>query len=169
MDCPVCNSSSIAEESKNCPHCSADFEAFKLTKRIEKSGKNTSIFAWVAVILFFIVLIIFVVLFVMTPKTNQPTEQEMKEVTQLETELAEVAKQNESLLIKNNELKAQLNKPVEEKAKREKIYIVKAGESLFAIARKVLGNGFKYHDIAKDNNISDPDIITTGQKLVIYY
>jgi len=166
MDCPVCNSTGIAAESKKCPHCNADFEAFQLTKKIEKSGKNKSIFGWVAIILFFIVLI---VLFVKTPNVNQPSEQEMQELTQLKKELVEAQEQNESLLIKNKDLKAQLNKPIAEKARREKVYIVKAGETLFTIARKVLGNGFKYQDIARDNNVSDPDIITTGQKLVIYY
>jgi len=169
MECPVCNSPGLADELKKCPQCSADFEAFQLTKKIEQTGKNRLLFGWIAAILFFLVLIALVVFFVITPKADQPSEQEAQEVVLLKADFDKVKKQNESLLAKNNELTAQLNKKVEEKAKREKTYVVESGETLFIIARKVLGNGYKYQDIAKDNNISDPDIITTGQKLVIYY
>jgi len=169
MDCPVCNSSGIAEESKKCPHCSADFEALQLTKKIERTGKNRLLLGWIATILFFLVLIALVVFFVITPKANQAMEHESQEETQLKIEIDKVKKQNESLLAKNKELNSQLNKKVEEKAKREKTYVVESGETLFSIARKVLGNGYKYQDIAKDNNISNPDILTSGQKLIIYY
>jgi LysM repeat protein len=169
MDCPVCNSSGISDESKKCPQCNADFEALQLTKKIEQSGKNRLLFGWIAMILFVIAVFVLIVFFLKTPKANLPSEQETQELTQLKTELAISQKQNESLLIKNKELTEKLNKKVEEKAKREETYVVKAGETLFSIARKVLGNGYKYPDIAKDNNISDPDILITGQKLIIYY
>ena len=105
----------------------------------------------------------------MTPPANQSIEKDSQELAQLQTELDNKQKQNETLMMQNKELKAQLDKKVEEKAKREKTYVVKSGETLFTIARKVLGNGYKYQDIAKDNNISNPDILITGQKLVIYY
>ena len=169
MDCPVCNSSGIPDESKKCPHCNADFEAFQLTKKLEQTGKNRLLFGWIATILLFLVLIALVAFFMITPKADQLSEQETEEISLLKADIDKVKKQNESLLTKNNELAAQLNMKVEEKGKREKIYVVEAGESLFTIARKVLGNGYKYEDIAKDNNISDPDILITGQKLVIYY
>lgn len=168
MDCPVCNSSGIADESKNCPHCHADFEAFQLTKQIEKTSKGRLLFAWIASILFIVVLVVLIYM-LMLPKTNVIAEKDTQELAQLKTELDQSKKQNESLLAENNELKAQLDKKTEEKAKREQIYVVSAGETLFSIARKVLGNGYKYKDIAKDNNISDPDILIVGQKLVIYY
>jgi nucleoid-associated protein YgaU len=169
MDCPVCNSSGIADESKKCPHCNADFEAFQLTKEIEQTGKNRLLFGWIATILFFLVLIALIVFFVITPKADQPSEQETQEIALLKADIDKTKKQNEDLLAKNNELSEQLKTKEEVKAKREKVYVVEAGETLFTIARKVLGNGYKYEDIAKDNNISDPDILITGQKLVIYY
>lgn len=168
MNCPVCNSSGIAENAKKCPQCSADFEALQLMKQIEQTSKTRLMFGWIAAILFLIVLGIFII-FMMKSETDQPSEKETQELSQLKTDLDNVKKENESLLMKNNELTAQLNKKNEEKAKREKIYVVQAGETLFSIARKVLGNGYKYADIAKDNNISDPDILITGQKLVIYF
>lgn len=168
MDCPVCNSSGIADESKKCPQCSADFEALQLTKQIEKTSKSRLLFGWIAALLCLIVLVILIVVLLM-PKVDKPPEKDTQEFTQLKTELNVLKKQNESLLTKNKELITQLDTKEKVQAKREKVYVVEAGETLFSIARKVLGNGYKYPDIAKDNNISDPDILITGQKLVIYY
>lgn len=44
------------------------------------------------------------------------------------------------------------------------VYIVKAGDTLSEIAQKY---GTDYMKIARDNNISNPDLIYVGQKLVI--
>lgn len=42
-------------------------------------------------------------------------------------------------------------------------YTVKKGDTLWAIAKKELGNGQKYKDLAKLNNISNPNKIQVGQ------
>lgn len=44
-----------------------------------------------------------------------------------------------------------------------KTYTVKEGDTLWAIAKKQLGDGSKYIDLAKINNISNPNIIKVGQ------
>ena len=54
-------------------------------------------------------------------------------------------------------------KPAEPE-KTEVVYIVRAGDTLSAIARKY---NTTYQKIAKDNNIPNPNIIYIGQKLVI--
>ena len=46
-------------------------------------------------------------------------------------------------------------------------YTVKAGDTLWAIAKRVTGDGSNYKAIAKKNNIKDPNKIYVGQKLVI--
>ena len=46
-------------------------------------------------------------------------------------------------------------------------YTVKDGETLWSISEKVYGDGFKWGEIAKDNNISDPTTLEKGAKLVI--
>ena len=46
----------------------------------------------------------------------------------------------------------------------EKVYIVKSGDTLSSIAAKF---GTSYQKIAKDNNISNPNLIYPGQRLVI--
>ncbi|MGN7478945.1 LysM peptidoglycan-binding domain-containing protein [Solibacillus silvestris] len=47
--------------------------------------------------------------------------------------------------------------------KTPKTYTVKAGDTLWAIAKKELGNGDKYTELAKLNNISNPNTIKVGQ------
>lgn len=44
-----------------------------------------------------------------------------------------------------------------------KIHTVKEGETLWAIAKKYLGDGSKYTELAKINNISNPNVIKAGQ------
>jgi len=42
-------------------------------------------------------------------------------------------------------------------------YVVKRGDTLWAIAEKYLGSGIKYKQIAQENNIKNPDLIYPGQ------
>lgn len=42
-------------------------------------------------------------------------------------------------------------------------YVVKKGDTLWAIAEKYLGSGTKYQQIASENNIKNPDLIYPGQ------
>lgn len=46
-------------------------------------------------------------------------------------------------------------------------YTVVRGDTLWGIAQKFYGNGSRYPEIAKANNISNPDLIHAGQKLLI--
>lgn len=61
------------------------------------------------------------------------------------------------------------NKAVVEKKRpttgkeKPKTHTVKSGETLWAIAKKYLGDGSKYTDLAKINNIRNPNVIKAGQ------
>jgi nucleoid-associated protein YgaU len=46
-------------------------------------------------------------------------------------------------------------------------YIVQAGDTLWAIAKRFLGDGSRYRELARRNGISNPDLIYPGQ--VIHY
>lgn len=46
-----------------------------------------------------------------------------------------------------------------------KTYTVVTGDTLWSICKKHLGDGQKYKEVAKLNNISNPDLIYPGQKL----
>lgn len=49
----------------------------------------------------------------------------------------------------------------------KRYYTVVKGDTLWGIAKRYYGDGSKYKTIAKANNISNPDIIHVGQKLLI--
>lgn len=59
-------------------------------------------------------------------------------------------------------VKVDTPRPAKEPAKN---YTVKAGDSLWAICRKELGDGSKYAAVAAANNIKNPNLIHPGQVL----
>ena len=63
-----------------------------------------------------------------------------------------------------NEIQAKVNSIYKQNVSHETIYIVKSGDTLSAIAKKY---NTTYQKIAKDNNISNPNLIYPNQKLVI--
>ena len=46
-------------------------------------------------------------------------------------------------------------------------YVVKKGDTLWGIAKKITGEGSNYKAIAEKNNIKNPDSLKVGQRLVI--
>ncbi|MDY3359019.1 MAG: LysM peptidoglycan-binding domain-containing protein, partial [Clostridium celatum] len=46
-------------------------------------------------------------------------------------------------------------------------YVVKQGDTLWRIAKKITGEGANYKIIAEKNNIKNPDLLKVGQRLVI--
>jgi nucleoid-associated protein YgaU len=46
-------------------------------------------------------------------------------------------------------------------------YTVKDGDTLFTIAEKYYGDGYKYNEIVTANSLTSADMVTTGQKLTI--
>ena len=171
MECPVCNTSGLPEDAQSCKNCGSDLEALQLTKMIKKSGKSRLVFGYIASALFLIVLFIWILNCIFHWYSNEETEAKSpdSELTALTQQLDQEKKLNAQLQLKVKDLNADLNKKVQIETKNEKEWVVKEGESLFYIARKVYGNGFKYGVIAEDNNIEDPNIIVVGQKLIIYY
>lgn len=57
--------------------------------------------------------------------------------------------------------------PLENSTSDKRYYTVVKGDTLWGIAKKFYGNGNRYPEIAKANNIANPNIIHTGQKLLI--
>jgi chemotaxis signal transduction protein/LysM repeat protein len=46
-----------------------------------------------------------------------------------------------------------------------RVYVVKKGDTLWAISKRFTGNPFNFPQVAKENNIKDPDIIFPGQEI----
>ena len=57
--------------------------------------------------------------------------------------------------------------PEPETKKGPTVYTVQKGDTLYAIARKFYGDQRRYRDIAKANNLADPNRIYVGQVLKI--
>ena len=171
MECPVCHTDGLAEDAVKCPHCQSDLEAFHLSGKIYKTSKNRLIYGYIISALFIIVLIAWIVSCL--GEFGQSTKPEESiandETIRLQKEVSELKKQNETLVLRNKALTDKVNTEIEARTKKESTYEVREGETLFRIARKIYGNGYKYKDIAKDNNIENPDMIVAGQKLKIYY
>lgn len=48
-----------------------------------------------------------------------------------------------------------------------KTYVIQEGDDLWNIAEKFYGSGFNAYDISIANNITDPSILSTGDKIII--
>jgi nucleoid-associated protein YgaU len=55
----------------------------------------------------------------------------------------------------------------EVKPEEPKVYVVMRNDSLWNIAKKEYGDGYSWFLIAKENNLKNPGILITGQKLII--
>jgi nucleoid-associated protein YgaU len=80
-------------------------------------------------------------------------------------ELAEYKFLNVKKETKQKEYKQKTKRPITKEI--PKSYTVKKGDTLWAIAKKLTGNGANYKTIASKNNIKNPNKIYPGQKLVI--
>ena len=69
---------------------------------------------------------------------------------------------NENKPNENVKAKEEMQRPTKEPSTT---YTVKKGDTLWTIAQKQLGNGNKWQDIAKINNISNPNKLQVGQVL----
>ena len=171
MECPVCHTEGLPDDAVTCPHCQSDLEAFHLSGKIYKTSKNRLIFGYIISALFIIVLVAWILTclgeFDQAPKTDGSVVKD--EVVRLQKELAELNKKNEALIMRNKVLTEKVNAKIAEDVRKESTYVVSEGETLFRIAKKIYGNGYKYKNIAEDNNIENPDIIVVGQKLKIYH
>jgi putative chitinase len=56
---------------------------------------------------------------------------------------------------------------VNQTVKYPKTYTVNQGENLWSISEKIYGSGYNWVDLAKANNLENPDILYVGTKLLI--
>ena len=171
MKCPVCKTSGIPADTNKCPNCNADFEGLQLLAKVKKSSKSRLTVAIVSSVLFVIVLIAWIIGYSFVHIDNAGSDSGKvidKEMTDA-PELNSLKSENAKLTASNQQLEKQIKVLQKEQEKKETTYVVKEDETLFMIARIIYGNGFKYLDIAKDNQIEPPYLINVGQNLKIYY
>ena len=169
MICPVCKASSLPVELQKCPQCESDLGAFALTRHIDKKSKSR---LNLIIILSALVLVV-VVLWLLTGRAgpgidNSALEELQAEKEALQSEMEAVKSMNVRLFNENSKLKEAASKKPVKPEKKTREYTVQSGESLYGIARKVYGDGDRYVDLMRDNNITDPAAIKVGQKLIIH-
>lgn len=171
MKCPVCSVPEIPDDANQCPQCLSDLQAFHTVDNLEKSNKSRLLLAIISSTLFVVVLLVWVFTFINKPEDPKKNEVvvDSNEVEQNKVDNENLAASINSLKSENAQLKERLKALAIKNTRREKEYMVLNGETLYGISRKVYGNGYKYIDLAKDNNIQEPDKLMAGQKLVIYY
>lgn len=54
-----------------------------------------------------------------------------------------------------------------QKKSMPKTYVIKEGDDLWHIAESIYGSGYNWVDLAKENNLSNPSVISAGIKLSI--
>ncbi len=170
MKCPVCQADGLPDELDQCPQCESRLDVFHLTRRIAQARNRLfSITVVMAIVLVAVILYWLLSAPGTKPPENPAVDAAISENASLKAELNKVNGERDRLLKEVAALKQAPANNEETPAKRTKEYVVQNGETLFGIARKVYGNGFRYKDLARDNNLQDPSHIYTGQKLIIYY
>lgn len=166
MNCPVCNSG-LSEGAMTCSSCNSDLESYSHIENLDTQvKKNIQVIRILGgLLLLFIILCAWMLsknpgVSVQKPANGDEIAKLKNENSQLQTAINELKKLMEE---KDKQLQTT---PAENKTSSA-IHIVTNGESLWTIAVKELNDGNKYLQIAKDNNIQDPNKISTGMELKI--
>ncbi len=83
------------------------------------------------------------------------------------TKIKEIGGREPSDLIADIKVKNAGSTQDSQSAENFETYTVKSGDTLSAISKQYLGDANRYNEIAKLNNIANPDRIDVGQKLKI--
>ena len=170
MECPICKTSGLTEDTSTCPTCQTDLRAIGLIEKNQKAfvSQKKQKTLWILMSALFI--LAFVVALVFPFSTGKYVT--AKDYNALKEQLSNAQNELQQTKLESENLQKQFDAvKVQEKAVKcdEFTYIVQWGENLSTIASAVYGDGNQFAKIAADNNLSDPNHILDGQKLVIRY
>jgi LysM repeat protein len=189
MNCPVCNTPELNEDTANCPQCHSDLEVFHLIVRASEQRQKSKKIISALGIFAAVTAIGWASSGIFSGKSNNSTPPELcPEVTAqnsvrstpADSELISMlTEENETLKSENVSLSAKVNsvkvKPsvktsVAATTSTESgtiIHTVKKGETLGSISKKYFHTGSKSKQIAADNGLSPKQHLTKGMKLKI--
>lgn len=118
--------------------------------------------SYVSLLLGVIVVIVlsFLILSIARSRVNKPQ-------TSNQAQKEQVAKQASPTEKKEKKEAQTKDKQILDSGEKVKAYTVESGDSLWKIALKQYKSGYNWVDIAKANNLENPDIIAPGTKLAI--
>ncbi len=169
MDCPICNHKGLEAGTSACPSCKTDLTAYWSLNKAAGAFRRQKTTSLIFIILFFIALVAcLLILFFAGPSGTSAEDQE--KMAGYETTIQTLTAENQQLKSDVAEMKAkeaEMLARLEAATPKETKHIIAAGETLYDIAAKYLGDGNRYPEIAADNGITDPDLIVAGRELII--
>ncbi|MEN8225308.1 MAG: LysM peptidoglycan-binding domain-containing protein [Bacteroidota bacterium] len=180
MECPLCEHTGLDANITVCPSCKADLSAYHALDEIENSMKKQKKTLLLFIILFIIALLACVAIFFIA-QSDGTAKQDKEKIVACESLVSELEAKNQQLEQEISALKSQASQLQEDKIKEQETkapavkepeikditHVIKEGETLFLIARLHLGDGNLYPKIAEDNGIENPNIINTGDEIII--
>ena len=157
-DCPVCNKGGLPDYTKIdvvCSQCNSDLKVFRILNTIASDNKRR-IYKKLVYILSAIVLVFTVLFFNSNNKIQNIVSENRK--------LAETVRSQTPFIegLKN------ATTPIMDISNHVIVnYTVKRGDNLYKISRFFYGDGNKYHQIVRDNNLEAPYILDIEQMLKI--
>ncbi|MFI5164353.1 MAG: LysM peptidoglycan-binding domain-containing protein [Bacteroidia bacterium] len=192
MNCPVCNTTELSDDTQKCPQCESDLEIFRLI--VQASGqrqKNKKIISalglfaaitaigWASAGIFSgkkaetAIEPLELCPEVTVQNSFRPAPSDSERVSMLSKEIEALRSENASLSAKIHLTK---EKPTSKTAITAAvpstedgaiIYTVKNGDTFWIISKKCFHDGRKYKQIAQDNGMSPKQKLSKGMKLKI--
>lgn len=158
MKCPVCGHELSEPLPRLCPNCGADL-SLKVNVRnlCREVRRNYRLMLALVIVLLAIVLVLLLI------RRPAPAGQATLPTDSLQYYRQQIALLNDSIAYYRNQIATFAAKP----SVSEQEYIIQPGDNLWLIAERLLGDGFKYMQIARDNQIADPSAIKAGQKIIV--
>ncbi len=188
MNCPVCNTTELSEDTTSCPHCHSDLEVFRLivdaSDHRQKQKKIISALGLFAAVTAIGWASVGIFSGNTPPPAGEPVELSPVVAIQGESRPAPpdadlvlmLRKEIEGLKAENAALSSKKNTVSEKPAVKaaasqgtttDLIHTVRNGDTFWIIAKKYYKDGRKYKQIAKDNNMTTKQKLQKGMKLKI--
>lgn len=184
MNCPVCNTPDVNTDAAECPQCKSDLEIFRLLSDAGKQHQVQKRLTGLLGILFAVAVVGWASAKISSSGKTDISDNATASAVSEETNAAAEENNTEFLALKNenealkseirtlNEKITSLNQEISSfKTNASEggaiIHIVQKGESLWKIAVKYFGDGYKFSKIAKDNGLKEESLLHEGIKLKI--
>lgn len=158
MKCPVCGHELSEPLPRICPHCGADLSLNVNVRNLCREVKRNY-----RLLLALVLVLLAVTLVSLIIRRPAPAGQATQPSDSLQFYRQQIALLNDSLTYYRSKIATFTVAP----ASAAEEYIIQPGDNLWLIAERLLGDGFKYLQIARDNQIADPSAIEVGQKIIV--
>lgn len=163
MNCPICQKAGISNEVKYCPQCNSDLSAFKLIDGIENEIKNRTKKNVITAITSLVIggLLTYSILSFSSKIVFTESKKSQSIISKHRKDSIEIYKRRYDII------KDEIDSLKESKSLATINYKVKPGDNLSTIANMFFNDIKKAEEIARLNNIANPNLIKVNQVLKI--